>query len=129
LEAIMTGIVQALAGLFALTLSVVGVLEITQYRNPRLYSIFVIEPKDYDAVRMWAVNVGAYNLTFAAGIALGLILLNGGYLSEGRALVLFLVGAHLVLGLVLLASEPRLWRSALGQAGLPAVVLGLQLLS
>ncbi|MCU0263981.1 MAG: DUF1304 domain-containing protein [Candidatus Nanopelagicales bacterium] len=123
----MSGAVQVLAGLFAMTLGVVGLLEITQYRNPRLYSIFVIEPGEYDAVRMWAINVGAYNLTFAAGIGLGLALFHQGYLGEGRGLVLFLVGAHLVLGLVLAASEPRLWRSAIGQAGIPAVVLGLQL--
>jgi hypothetical protein len=34
----MSGAVQVLAGLFAMTLGVVGLLEITQYRNPRLYS-------------------------------------------------------------------------------------------
>ena len=125
----MSGVVQVLAGLVAVALLVVGLLEITQYRNPRFYSIFVIEPGDYDAVRMWAVNVGAYNLTFAAGIGLGLTLFHQGYPDEGRALVLFLVGAHVALGLVLVATERRLWQSAIGQAGIPAMVLGLQFLS
>lgn len=125
----MSGVVQVLAGLFAVALAVIGLLEITQYRNPRFYSIFVIEPGTYDAVRMWAVNVGAYNLAFATGIGLGLALFHQGYLEEGSALVLFLVGAHVALGLVLVASEPRLWRSAIAQAGVPAVVLGLQFLS
>lgn len=119
---------QALAGLYAVALVVVGLLEITQYRNPRFYSIFVIEPGDYDAVRMWAVCVGAFNLTFATGIGLGLTLYHRGYPDQGSALVLFLVGAHVALGLVLVAVEPRLWRSAIGEAGIPAVVLGLQFL-
>ncbi len=124
----MSGIVQVLAGLYAVTLMVIGLLEITQYRNPRFYSIFVIEPGDYDAVRMWAICVGAFNLTFATGIVLGLSLFHLGYAGEGSALVIFLVGAHLALGLVLVAVEPRLWRSAIGEAGIPAVVLGLQFL-
>jgi putative membrane protein len=124
----MSTTIQVLAGVYALVLVVVGLLEITQYRNPRLHPIFVIEPGDYDAVRMWAICVGAFNLTFAAGIGLGLALYQQGYVGEGRGLVLFLVGAHLVLGLVLVAVERRLWRSAIGEAGIPAVVLGLHFL-
>jgi putative membrane protein len=124
----MSGIVQVLAGLVAVALGTIGLLEITQHRNPRFYSIFLIEPRHYDAVRMWTVNVGAYNVAFATGIGLGLILFHQGYPGEGRGLVLFLVGAHVALGLVLVASERRLWRSAIGQAGIPAVVLGLQFL-
>ena len=94
----MSGTVQVLAGIYAVVLVVVGLLEITQYRNPRFYSIFVIEPDNYDAVRMWAICVGAFNLTFATGIGLGLALFHQGYPGEGRGLVLFLVGAHLALG-------------------------------
>jgi putative membrane protein len=125
----MSTTVQVLAGLYGAVLVVIGLLEITQYRNPRLYSIFVIEPGDYDAVRMWAICVGFFNLTFAAGIGLGLVLFHQGYPGEGRGLVLFLVGAHLLLGIVLGAVERRLWRSAIGEATIPAVVLGLQFLS
>ena len=125
----MSTTVQVLAGIYATVLTVVGLLEITQYRNPRLYSIFVIEPENYDAVRMWAVCVGFFNLVFAAGIALGLALFHQGYPGEGRGLVLFLVGAHLVTGIVLVAVEHRLWRSAIGEASIPAVVLGLQFLT
>ena len=77
---------------------------------------------------MWAIYVGAFNLTFAAGIGLGLTLFHQGYPGEGRGLVLFLVGAHVALGLVLVAVERRLWRSAIGKAGIPALVLGLQFL-
>jgi len=77
---------------------------------------------------MLAINVGSYNLACAAGITLGLILFRQGYPGEGRGLVLYLVGAHLLLGLVLVASQRRLWRSAIGQAGIPALVLGLHFL-
>ena len=70
----------------------------------------------------------AFNLTFATGIGLGLALFHQGYPGEGRGLVLFLVGAHLALGRVLVAVEHRLWRSAVGEAGIPALVLGLQFL-
>jgi putative membrane protein len=125
----MSEAVQLLAGVYALVLMAIALLEITQYRNPRFYSIFVIEPGNYDAVRMWAICVGAFNLTFAAGIGLGLALFHQGYAGEGRGLVLFLVGAHVALGLVLVAVEHRLWRSAIGEAGIPAVVLGLQFLT
>ncbi len=121
--------VQVLAGLYAVVLTVVGLLEITQYRNPRFYPIFVIEPTSYDAVRMWAVCVGAFNLVFASGIGLGLTRFHRGYPGEGRGLVLFLVGAHVILALVLVAVERRLWRSAIGEAAIPALVLGLQFLT
>jgi putative membrane protein len=110
----MSILVQVLAGVMGLVLAVIGVLEITQHRNPRMYPIFVIERDDYDAVRMWAINVGFYNLVFAAGILLGLILYNTGSPGAGQALVLYLV---------LLATERRLWRSAVGQAALPAALL------
>lgn len=121
----MSTVVQVIAALIATCLVVVGLLEIFAYRNPRLYPIFVIEPEDRDAVRMWAVCVGFYNLVFAAGIYLGLGLLHWGDPAAGRALVLFLTGAHVVLGIVLVSVQPRLWRSAVGEALPPAVLLGL----
>ncbi|HET6652039.1 MAG TPA: DUF1304 family protein [Nocardioides sp.] len=121
----MSALVQVIAALIATCLVVVGLLEIFAYRNPRLYPIFVIEPDDQDAVRMWAICVGFYNLVFAAGIFLGLALLHWGDPAAGRALVLFLTGAHVLLGIVLVAVQPRLWRSAIGEALPPAVLLGL----
>jgi hypothetical protein len=121
----MSTVVQVMAALIATCLVVVGLLEIFAYRNPRLYPIFVIEPEDRDAVRMWAVCVGCYNLVFAAGIFLGLGLLQWGDPAAGGALVLYLAGAHVFLGCVLVAVQPRLWRSAIGEAVPPAVMLGL----
>ena len=58
----MSGTVQVLSGIYAVVLVLIGVLEITQYRNPRFYPIFLIEPRDYDAVRMWTINIGGHNL-------------------------------------------------------------------
>ena len=72
--------------------------------------------------------MGSYNIAFAAGIVLGLLLPLAGYPGEGRGLVIFLVGAHLLLGLVLVASERRLWLSGIGQAVVPALVLALHFL-
>lgn len=105
-----------LAAVIAAVLTIVGLLEAFRYRDPRLHPIFLIEPGDRDAVRLWTVNVGFYNITMAAGLATGLFLVSRGYLTEGRTLVLFVAAAHVFLGAVLLVSERRLWASALGQA-------------
>ena len=51
--------------------------------------LIAVEPGDRDAVRLWTVNVGFYNITMAAGLATGLFLVSRGYLTEGRTLVLF----------------------------------------
>lgn len=125
----MSGTVQVLSGIYAVVLVLIGVLEITQYRNPRFYPIFLIEPRDYDAVRMWTINIGGHNLVSVLGIVLGLLLYHAGYPGEGRALVLFSVGSHVILGAILVASERRLWLSGIGEALIPAIVLGLHFLT
>lgn len=112
----MTTLEYVLAAVIAAVLTIVGLLEAFRYRDPRLHPIFLIEPGDRDAVRLWTVNVGFYNITMAAGLATGLFLVSRGYLTEGRTLVLFVAAAHVFLGAVLLVSERRLWASALGQA-------------
>ena len=123
----MTTLEYVLAAVIAAVLTIVGLLEAFRYRDPRLHPIFLIEPGDRDAVRLWTVNVGFYNITLAAGLATGLFLVSRGYLTEGRTLVLFVAAAHVFLGAVLLVSERRLWASALGQAVPPAILLGLML--
>lgn len=123
----MDAIEYVLAAVIAAVLTIVGLLEAFRYRDPRLHPIFLIEPGQHDAVRLWTVNVGFYNISMAAGLATGIILVSGGYLAEGRALVLFVAAAHVFLGAVLFVSERRLWASALGQAGPPAILLGLML--
>lgn len=118
---------QVLAVLIGTVLAAVGALEAFQYRNPRLYPIFLIEPRERDAVRMWTFNLGFYNMTMAAGMLAGVVALHAGHVEQGRALVLFIAAAHVFLGVILFVSQSRLWLSALGQSVPPAVLLGLAL--
>ena len=72
----MNVLTQILAGLTAVGLLVMGVLEITRHGDPRMHRLLLIAPEDVPAVRMWAMNIGAYNIAFALGIACGLWLVN-----------------------------------------------------
>jgi uncharacterized membrane protein len=124
----MNVIAQVLAVLVGLTLIAVGVLEAFFYRNQRFHSLFLIEPKDTSAVRLWTMNVGFYNIVFGVAILCGVLFLNLGDLAAGRALVYLVCVSHVVLGIMLAVVEPRLWRSAVGQASLPLVVILVDLL-
>jgi uncharacterized membrane protein len=55
-------IAQILAVLVGVMLIGVGVLEVFFYRDQRFSKIFLIKPQDVDAVRLWTVNVGFYNI-------------------------------------------------------------------
>ncbi|WP_210480217.1 DUF1304 family protein [Naasia sp. SYSU D00948] len=124
----MNVVAQILAVLLGLTGIGVGILESFFYRHPRLFPIFRIRPEDRRAVRLWVVNQGFYNMVFGLGSILGVILVNTGEVVVGRTLVLFVAACHIVLGIVLGVSEPKLWRSAAGQAGLPVLVIAATLL-
>jgi hypothetical protein len=69
---------QIIAATFVVILVAVGVMEIFFHAARRLYPLTLIEPGDAAAVRMWAMNIGAYNIAFAAGIAAGLVLVKPG---------------------------------------------------
>lgn len=115
---------QIFAGATALALFVVGLLEIFAHGNRRLYPIFLIKPEDVQAVRMWAMNIGAYNITFALGIATGLWMLNfSGDPAGGTAIVIFCCTAQMLLGIWLWITEKRLLISAMGQALGPGLAL------
>jgi putative membrane protein len=114
---------QIFAAVTAVALLGVGILEIFFHSDRRFHSLFLIEPDDVRAVRMWAMNIGAYNITFALGIAAGLWMINFGDVSAGTAIVLFCCAAQVVLGIWLWVTERRLLVSAIGQASLPAIVL------
>jgi len=117
----MSALAQVLAVVISLVLIVMWVLEAFFHDRPALYPIFLISPGDVPAVRMWAVNVGFYNLCFGLVGLVGVALLHVGDPVVGRALVLVLCATQVVLGAVLYVSERRLWRSALGQ-GIPPLV-------
>ena len=118
----MNAFAQVVALLVSLVLVVMWILETFFHDRPALYPIFLIEPRDVPAVRMWAVNVGFYNLCFGLAGLLGLLLLHVGDPAVGRALVLVVCASHVLLAVVLYVSEHRLWLSALGE-GVPALAV------
>ena len=119
----MNKVAQVLAALEALTLLAVGVMEAFFYRSPGLHAIFLIEPGEYDAVRLWTVNVGFYNIFMGIGLIVGLIFVNTGRVVAGRTIVLYTSALHVLLGTTLVISEPQLWVSAIGEAGLAIAVI------
>ncbi|WP_458108090.1 DUF1304 domain-containing protein [Arthrobacter sp. R3-55] len=114
---------QVLAGATALALIIVGLMEIFRHGDQRLHRFFLIEPGDVRAARMWAMNVGAYNITFGVGIAVGLWMLNSGNTAGGTAIVLFCCASHVFLGFWLWVTEKRLLLSAIGQALFPGLAV------
>ncbi|MFI5693572.1 DUF1304 family protein [Kribbella sp. NPDC051586] len=113
---------QVLAIFIAVVLVWVFVMEALLYRNPKLYRLFLIKREDLDAVRMWTVNMGWYNLSTAAALVIGVILAANGHESAGGALVTFTAAQHTLMAVVLVVSERRLWLNALME-GIPAAVL------
>ncbi|MFC0623605.1 DUF1304 family protein [Kribbella deserti] len=113
---------QVLAVAIGVMLVAVFVMEAFLYRNPRLYPMFLIEPHEYEAVRMWTVNVGFYNLTTAVAMFAGVALARGDHLPQGEALVVFTAAQHVFLAFVLLATRPKLWLNSVLE-GVPAAVL------
>ena len=121
----MSVLVQVLAVITGVVLIAVGLLEAFRYKDQRLHPIFLIKPEDTDAVRLWTVNVGFYNIVWGLfGIA-GVVLANSGEATAGRTVVAMMCIAHAILGLVLIISERRLWLSGIGQSFLPVVILWL----
>jgi putative membrane protein len=113
---------QVLAVFIAVMLTVVFVMEAILYRNPRLYPMFLIKPGDLDAVRMWTVNMGWYNLTTAAALVAGVVLVRTDHFAQGQALIVFTAAQHTFMAVVLVVSQPKLWLNSLME-GVPAAVL------
>ena len=115
---------QIFAGATALALIAVGLLEIFFHGDRRFYRIFLIKPEDVSGVRMWAMNVGGYNIVFGLGIASGLWMVNfSGNAAGGSAIVIFCCASHIVLGIWLWITEKRLLTNAIGQALVPGLAL------
>ena len=113
---------QILAIAIAIMLASVWLMESFFYRHPRLYPLFLLERRDFDAVKLWIVNLGFYNFTTGVALALGVVLARTGHVPQGEALVAFTAAQHVFLALVLLATERRLWLNTLLE-GVPAAVL------
>jgi putative membrane protein len=119
---------QVLAIVIALILGSVFVMESFLYRHPKLYPLFLTKPGDLDAVRMWSINIGFYNLTTGLALVIGVILARSGHVPQGEALVAFTAAQHVFMAVVLVVSERRLWLNALME-GVPAAVLLILVLS
>lgn len=112
-----------LAALLGLLLIGVGSLEAFQYRNQRWFSMLRIRPEDHDAVRLWVVNLGFYNILYGLGALAGVILALTGHTVAAATLIVFVCISHIVLAAVLLVVERRLWRNAVYEAVLPVAIL------
>lgn len=119
----MNAVAQVLAVLVGVLVISVGVLEAFFYRDQRFYSMFLIRPEDQRAVRLWVVNQGFYNMVLGAGAILGVILLQTTDPLIGRTLIFYVCAANVILGIVLVVSNRKLWRGSIGQSGLPLATI------
>jgi putative membrane protein len=78
--------------------------------------VFAIPSVDVPPVRLWAFNIGFYNLFIAGGLIAGVIIWINGNESVGRAYVIYLCLFAFLAGIALFASDrlalsrPREWR-------------------
>jgi len=104
-------------------------LESLLWGRTRTNKVFAISEEDARATKQMAFNQGVYNLMLAAAIVLGFLLsLTTDMAAAGKVLAAYGLGSILVAGVVLLASSPKLWKSALVQivpatAGLAAILV------
>ncbi|MFE7525405.1 DUF1304 domain-containing protein [Kitasatospora sp. NPDC057542] len=119
----MNAVSQVFAVVAAAIHLIVWPLESFLYGHPRVRRLLTGGTADAPEVRLWRVNVGFYNLFLALGLVAGLVLLHSGHPGAGRAVVLYIAAFMVAGGATLFASEPKLWRGALGQAVPAAVIL------
>ncbi|GAA1410062.1 hypothetical protein GCM10009639_60780 [Kitasatospora putterlickiae] len=119
----MNAVSQVFALIAAAVHLVVWPLESFLYGHPRVRRLLTASTADAPQVRLWRVNVGFYNLYLALGMVAGLIALHTDEPVVGRTLITYLSAFMIAAGATLLASDPRLWPGALGQALPPAAVL------
>jgi uncharacterized membrane protein len=119
----MNAVAQVLAVVLGVVLIGVGSLEAFQYRNQRWFSLFRIRTEDVDAVRLWVVNLGFYNIVYGLGAIACVVLTLTGLVAPGVGVVIFVCVSHIVLAIVLLIVDRTLWRNSLYEAILPIAVL------
>jgi putative membrane protein len=110
----------ALAGVLHL---VFFALESVLFRKKSVQQRFLIKSEaEAEAARPWAFNQGFYNLFLALGVVAGLILLlTGGAAEAGFGVAVFGLLCMVLAAVVLIASNPKLARSALIQGAAPLV--------
>ena len=96
--------------IFALVTAMVHILafvwETCLFHRPGVHGdIFGIPTSDVPAVRLWAFNVGFYNLFVAGGLIGAVVIWISGNMAVGRALVIYLCAFAFLAGLALLVSD------------------------
>jgi len=113
-----TQIFAVLAGLLHIG---VFLMESVLFTRPQVERLFLGSAPNTPQLRTFAFNQGFYNLFLALG-AIGGVIAGGG---EGRAIALFSCACMVGAGVVLLASQRRMWRGA----ALQIVPAGIALLA
>jgi putative membrane protein len=127
--------------IFALVTAAVHLLafawETVLFQRPGVHQgVFAIPAADVPPVRLWAFNVGFYNLFIACGLVGGIIVWMTGSEAVGRALVIYLCLFAFLAGIALFVSD-RLAMSrprgkgvggALAQAVPPLIALAAALI-
>jgi putative membrane protein len=118
---VITQVFAVVAGLFHVY---VFVLESVLFpRRPQVQRTFLGHDHPDPDVLPWAFNQGFYNLFLAAGAIGGVIACHAGQPTAGRAVTLFACACMAGAGVVLVASQRRLWRAAVAQAVPPLIAL------
>jgi putative membrane protein len=92
--------------------------------RPTVWRRFLLTSQaEAQAVHPWALNQGFYNLFLAAGALGGVIASLAGSDAPATAIVAFSCGCMAAAGVVLIATDRRMVRAAIIQAGPPLVAL------
>lgn len=76
------------------------------FQHPRVHrGVFSVPTAEVPPVRLWAFNVGFYNLFLGCGMVAGVITWMGGNEAVGRALVLYTCLFVFLAGIVLFVSD------------------------
>jgi putative membrane protein len=132
---LMSAILLVIGAIFVVIASVLHVgifwLESVQWRKPATWKRFGLKSQeDADVVRPMALNQGFYNLFLAIGGFVGFgFILEGPHRDVGFGIALVAVGSMLLAALVLILTQPRLWRAAVTQGLTPLVATAALILS
>src|SRR5262245_32067876 len=102
----------AVTQIFALLAGIIHVaiflMESAFFSRPGIERIFLGGAASSPQLKIFAFNQGFYNLFLAVGAI-------GGVIAGNKSITLFCCACMLGAGLVLIASQRRMWRGAVGQ--------------